>query len=105
MGGTPNNQASGFEVLVGDEWSDVPIVGHDASNVHLGVSPKQMTAPKLRYLWYSNPCGYLSFNCAVYTKTKAFPSPRLSGELDFLPLAPFTMKLDLSNGSVAIAFV
>ena len=49
------------------------------------------TATKLRYNWYSNPCGKQCFGCAVYVHV--VPIGDLSGEESFLPLPPFVLDL------------
>lgn len=44
-----------------------------------------------RYLWYSNPCGEGQYGCAVYVTVT--PLGTMSGEHDFLPVAPFFADL------------
>jgi hypothetical protein len=46
---------------------------------------------KLRYNWYSNPCGEGVFGCAIYVGVE--PIGELSGMESFLPLAPFQVDL------------
>ena len=83
--------ASGFEVLRGSDsvWTSVSIVRHTPNTVTLAYSGPSIS--KLRYLWYSNPCGYQSFGCTVYVQAERLST--LSGFHDFLPLAPFILDL------------
>lgn len=99
-GGLEVRNKTGFEVLVNDGgvqapgiWVNTPITSHDADSVTLGSVPTNAT--QLRYLWYSNPCGMKTYECAIYTKVK--PLGNLSGELDFLPLAPFIQTLPAAD--------
>lgn len=86
--------ARGFEILVGDEWQSVPIVAQTSDTVTIASPSEHAQGNKLRYNWYSNPCGEECFDCAVYVRVK--PIGNLSGELDFLPLAPFIMDIPAS---------
>lgn len=45
----------------------------------------------LRYNWYSNPCGYYCFGCAVYVGVA--PLGQLSGAEPFLPQPPFIVDI------------
>ena len=83
---------SGFEVLRDSDsvWAGVQIIGHTTDTVTLAYSGP--TVSKLRYLWYSNPCGYRSFGCPVYVQVARLSD--LSGFHDFLPLAPFILDLN-----------
>jgi hypothetical protein len=60
-----------------------------ASTVTLSGAPAGAKA--VRYAWRSTPCGPLPFGCPVYAKVTALGS--LTGEHDYLPLAPFVMEL------------
>lgn len=76
---------AGFEALVDGYWQNVTIAGVADDVVKLSNVPDN--AKKLRYNWYSNPCGLYCFQCAVYvTVEKLFD---LSGAEEFLPLPPF----------------
>jgi sialate O-acetylesterase len=76
----------GFEVSDGKTWHSVPAkIGEDRQSIELSDIPAG--ANKLRYLWYSNPCGEGEYGCAVYARTQ--PIGNLSGMESFLPLAPF----------------
>jgi len=87
------HSTQGFEVLVGDTWYSSPIVDHTTSSVTVGHVPCQSgkCPTKIRYLWYSNPCGEGQYGCAVYAAVK--PIGSLSGEHDILPLGPFIADL------------
>lgn len=83
---------TGFEVLGADGfWYNTPITAHSKNSVTISAIPSNAT--KVRYLWYNNPCGLSCYECAVYTSTQ--PLGTLSGQLDFLPLAPFIHQLYL----------
>jgi sialate O-acetylesterase len=62
-----------------------------ANSTAVWISGVPTNATKLRYNWYSNPCGMNCFGCAVYVNAK--PIGGLSGEEDFLPLPPFIAEL------------
>ena len=79
----------GFEVLIGGKWEVAQITTHTKATVTLSDVPK--TATKLRYNWYSNPCGEGEFGCAVYIAVE--PLGKLSGEEPFLPLPPFVKAI------------
>jgi sialate O-acetylesterase len=79
----------GFEVLAGEKWVSVPAVSRTASTVT--ISPVPAAASKLRYNWYTNPCGLNCYGCAVYANVQ--PVGNWSGELPFLPLPPFMVDL------------
>ena len=82
----PLRSAKGFEVLSNDYWVSVTASAVTSDGrVQLTDVPDQAT--RLRYNWYSNPCGYYCFECAVYAR--ATPIANYSGEHDFLPLPPF----------------
>ena len=70
-------------------WLSVPATSQNSTAVWISNVP--MNATKLRYNWYSNPCGVSCFGCAVYVSAK--PIGGLSGEHDFLPLPPFSIGL------------
>ena len=100
-GGIMIRNNTGFEVLAPAPspaqpgvWTSAAILAHDESSVVIAPVPANGTM--LRYLWYGNPCGLSTFQCAVYVAAKPLLG-HLSGELDFLPLAPFRMDLP-SNG-------
>lgn len=113
--------SKGFEVLSDGKWVSVPIRSHTADTIILALPAKSPPAPraevpppaaaaraeggqlnaantsagaptKLRYSWYSNPCGLEPFGCAVYVTTTPL-APGLSGEEPFLPLPPFIANL------------
>ena len=77
--GVELHSAAGFEVLTADsKWASVPIQTHTNETVAVGDAKG---ATKLRYSWYSNPCGEDCFGCAVYIAAKplvAGPSRRSS---------------------------
>ena len=75
----------GFEVLAGGTWVSTSIKSHTKDTVTIA---DVAGGTKLRYNWYSNPCGYYCFECAVYVTTTPVV-PGLSGEEPFLPLPPF----------------
>jgi len=84
---------TGFEVLGGDGyWYNTPITAHSANSVTISKIPSDAT--KLRYLWYYSPCGLSCYECAVYSSV--LPLGNQSGELDFIPLAPFITSLKSS---------
>jgi hypothetical protein len=92
---------TGFEVLVnGHTWVSTPVISNDATSVTVahvsseGTSLSSSSSPpptKIRYLWYSNPCGKMEFGCAVYVGVS--PIGNETGELKFLPLGPFIADL------------
>ena len=90
-----NQSKPGFEVLVPGApgapptWRSAPIVGSAARSVRIGGVPPSAT--KVRYNWYSNPCGTGCFGCAVYVAVK--PIGTASGERAALPLPPFIADL------------
>ena len=79
----------GFEVLSAGRWRSVQVSGHTKSTVTITGVPSSGT--KLRYSWYSNPCGEECFGCAVYVAV--VPIGSMSGEEAFLPLPPFVTDL------------
>lgn len=80
----------GFEALGADGlWHSTPVEAIGASTVTLSGSPAGAKA--VRYLWRSTPCGPLTFGCPIYLKVKALGA--LTGEHDYLPLAPFVLAL------------
>ena len=79
----------GFEVLAGGMWVSTSIESHTKDTVTLA---DVANGTKLRYNWYSNPCGYYCFECAVYVTTTPVV-PGLSGEEPFLPLPPFFAEI------------
>lgn len=90
------HNTTGFEAMVVSPqnasqamWVSTPVVGFDNTSVALGSFPAGAT--RLRYLWYQDACGLEAYGCAVYTTVPAIGN--LSGELTFLPLAPFIMDL------------
>ena len=86
----PTSSKDGFEVLGSDQqWHATPVASIGAQTVTLSGAPSGAKA--VRYLWRSTPCGPLTFGCPVYAKATALGS--LTGEHDYLPLAPFTMAL------------
>ena len=87
----PTPGSLGFEVLGADEiWHSTPIVGSGADSVTVGPAPRGARAA--RYLFYASPCGLECYQCPVYAAVR--PLGNLSGERqDFLPLAPFVMKI------------
>ena len=94
--GVQVHNTTGFEAMVvsprnGSQgtWVSTPVIAHDAGSVTLGGFPAGAT--RLRYLWYQDACGLETYGCAVYTTVPAIGN--LSGELTFLPLAPFIMDL------------
>ena len=70
-------------------WYSVGIASHTDATVTVSNVPANAT--KIRYNWYSNPCGEDCFRCGVYVTTTRIGI--LSGELDFLPLPPFMANL------------
>lgn len=70
-------------------WISVAITGHSTTSVTVSGVPKSAT--KIRYNWWSNPCGEDCFKCGVYVTVT--PIGTLSGELDFLPLPPYFANL------------
>ena len=86
----PLRSAKGFEVLSDGYWVSVTASSVTADGrVQLTDVPK--TGTSLRYNWYSNPCGYYCFECAVYAR--ATPIANYSGEEGFLPLPPFQAEI------------
>ena len=83
------HSSKGFEVLANGKWQSAPVVSHTNDTVTVGEVPPAAT--KLRYNWYSNPCGEQCFGCAVYVSVPKIGE--LSGEEPFLPLAPFIKKI------------
>lgn len=85
--------ALGFEVLGASDqiWHSTPITGSTSNSVRVGPAPSDALA--VRYLWYMSPCGLKDFACPVYTDVN--PLAALSGELGFLPLGPFVMKISV----------
>ena len=81
----------GFELLVAGKWLSVDVVGHTKNGVSIALPLTKEKATKLRYNWYSNPCGIHCFGCAVYVGVE--PLGNFSGAEPFLPLAPFVMDL------------
>lgn len=80
----------GFEALGADGlWHSTPVEAIAASTVTLSGSPAGAKA--VRYLWRSTPCGPLTFGCPVYLKVTALGA--LTGQHDYLPLAPFVLAL------------
>ena len=80
----------GFEALGTDGlWHSTPVEAIGASTVTLSGSPAGAKA--VRYLWRSTPCGPLTFGCPVYLKVTALGA--LTGQHDYLPLAPFVLAL------------
>ena len=88
-GGVELKASRGMEVLVAGKWLSVPVTDSTRDTVTIG--PVPTSATRLRYNWYSNPCGIDCFGCAVYSKVT--PLGKLSGEEAFLPLAPFVMDI------------
>jgi len=104
-GGLEIRNKTGFEVLVNDggvqapgKWVSTHITSNSADSITIGAIPTN--ASKIRYLWYSNPCGMNTYQCAIYTKVQ--PLGNLSGELDFLPLAPFIQDLPSMDLSIIV---
>ena len=64
----PLRSARGFEALVGGVWVSLPAssVTKDTVTLRLSAALAAAGAETLRYNWYSNPCGYYPFGCAVY---------------------------------------
>ena len=95
MGGIiRHNYSKGFEILnekdmkwynavIAYTTTDTITIKYDVTDISNGI--------KLRYNWYSNPCGIYCFECAIYVKVK--PLGFLTGMKDFLPLAPFIVDL------------
>ena len=85
----------GSNLSSGGKWLSVAISAHSHDTVTLGDVPAD--ASKLRYNWYSNPCGEHCFGCAVYAQVSPLGEEpwykALSGEEPFLPLAPFVMEI------------
>ena len=97
-GGITLRGTLGFEVLApfhggGGKWVSVPIISHskDTVTISAGLAGGDGAPTRLRYNWYSNPCGEACFGCAVYVEVK--PLTSLSGDEPFLPLPPFVMDL------------
>jgi sialate O-acetylesterase len=88
-GGVELKSSRGMEVLVAGKWLSAPVTANTRDTVTIGPVPSG--AARLRYNWYSNPCGIDCFGCAVYAKVT--PLGKLSGEEAFLPLAPFVMDI------------
>eukprot|EP00038_Savillea_parva_P010797 m.192856 g.192856 ORF g.192856 m.192856 type:complete len:675 (-) comp18757_c0_seq1:153-2177(-) len=88
-GVAPLRSQRGFEVLSKGQWMSVPAVSTTSNTVT--ISPVPADSTKLRYNWYTNPCGYDCFTCAVYVNVQTIGN--WSGELPFLPLPPFFTDL------------
>ena len=82
----------GFEALSNGTWVSVVVSGTDQDSVTVSGVPSDAT--KLRYNWYSNPCGTDCFDCAVYIGPVPLLFGGLSGEMGFLPLPPFVVHLE-----------
>jgi len=85
----PLRSAHGFEVSAYGRWHSVPATREDSSHVRIHNVPGMAT--KLRYAWYSNPCGEGCFGCMVYVGVR--PIGKRSGEEESLPLPPFVVRL------------
>lgn len=85
----PLRSSRGFEVLDSGRWVSVTAASQTASTVTISGVPA--TGTMLRYNWYSNPCGYYCFGCAVYVGVA--PLGQLSGAEPFLPLPPFIVDI------------
>ena len=85
----------GFEALAGGTWVSVPVTAHTKDTVTISAGAGGIggggAVTRVRYNWYSNPCGEGCFGCAVYVAVK--PLTALSGDEPFLPLPPFVMDL------------
>ena len=94
----PVQNTQGFEALVpggahgASVWEPVPVIAHAECSVTVGGAFGR-NATKLRYNWYSNPCGVDCFGCAVYVAVEPLVSPPLSGMEQALPLPPFVTDL------------
>ena len=89
-GVAPLRTSKGFEALDAGHWVSCPATGHTASTVTITGVPA--TATKLRYNWYSNPCGLDVFGCAVYVDVEPLGHV-FSGDFPFLPLPPFVADI------------
>ena len=87
----PKAGVRGFEVLVAGRWMDVSVVGHTNNTLSLALDGAAINGTKMRYNWYSNPCGTGCFDCAAYVDVA--PLGGLSGMEAFLPLAPFYLDI------------
>ena len=67
-------------------WVSVTASARAHASVTLSGVP--VAATKLRYNWYSNPCGLDVFGCAVYVDVDPVGNI-FSGDFPFLPLPPF----------------
>ena len=96
----PLRSTRGFEVSDGSVWHNVEARlergidgggGGGSGETSLVLSNVPKAAKKVRYAWYSNPCGEGCFECAVYGHVS--PLGTLSGMESSLPLAPFVAEL------------
>jgi hypothetical protein len=83
----------GFEILAGGKWASTNITSHTKDTVTVA---DVAGGGKLRYNWYSTPCGPNCFGCAVYVTTTPIVMG-LSGEEPFLPLSPFMAAIASST--------
>ena len=99
----PLRSQQGFEVLSDGIWVSVPPSATSKTTITLDLAAAlpalkgtngsgNGAATTLRYNWYSNPCGYYPFGCAVYVGVT--PLGPLSGEEPFLPLPPFWLNVE-----------
>ena len=94
----PLRSSKGFEVLSDGVWHSVAatVTGKTTLSIALpagtNYSATSRGASALRYNWYSNPCGYFPFGCAVYVHVTPLRG-NASGEKPFLPLPPFWAEL------------
>ena len=92
----PLRSSLGFEVLSNGIWHSVTAVVTGNATLSICIGGGGLDAAKaLRYNWYSNPCGYFPFGCAVYVRVVPLAGGRgpISGEKPFLPLPPFWTEL------------
>ena len=82
--------SKGFEALSAGHWVSCPATARTASTVTVSGVPDGAT--KLRYNWWSNPCGLEVFGCAVYVDVEPLRHV-FSGDFPFLPLPPFVADI------------
>ena len=96
----PPSTTRGFEILVHNasrnesRWLSEPIVDHSQCTVTVqDVYDETMSASRLRYNWYSNPCGYDCYGCAINVQVTPLLAEPISGMNNFLPVPPFVVDL------------
>ena len=89
--------SKGFEALAAGHWVSCPATSRTSSTVTVSGVPEGAT--KLRYNWWSNPCGLEVFGCAVYVDVEPLGHV-FSGDFPFLPLPPFVADIDIDTLTV-----